>query len=122
MNKKISDAELEIMKIVWKKDSSLLFAQIMEALEENGIYWQKNTLITLLSRLMEKGYLKANKRGRKNEYVSLVTEEQFQSTQTRSFVDKIYQGNVSGLINRLVENDMLTETEYDELKKILEVK
>jgi len=121
-NKKISDAELEIMKVVWKKDSPLLFAQIMEALEETGIYWQKNTLITLLSRLMEKGYLKANKRGRKNEYVSLVTEQEFQSTQTRSFVDKIYQGNVSGLINRLVENDMLTEAEYDELKKIPEVK
>ena len=121
-NKKISDAELEIMKVVWKKGSPLLFAQIMEALQENGIYWQKNTLITLLSRLMEKGYLKANKCGRKNEYVSLVTEHKFQSTQTRNFVDKIYQGNVSGLINRLVENDMLTEAEYDELKKILEVK
>ena len=121
-NKKMSDAELEIMKIVWESGSPLLFARIMEALNEKGITWQKNTLITLLSRLMGKGYLKANKRGRKNEYAPLVTEQEFQSVQTKTFVDKVYQGNVSGLINRLVENDMLTEAEYDELKKILEVK
>lgn len=122
MNKKISDAEFEIMKVIWESDSPLLFAQITEALEANGLQWQKNTLITLLSRLMEKGYLKANKRGRKNEYVPLVTEQEFQSAQTRNFVDRIYQGNVSGLIAQLVHNDMLTEAEYDELKKILEVK
>ena len=122
MNKKISDAEFEIMKVIWENDSPLLFAQITEALEGNGLQWQKNTLITLLSRLMEKGYLKANKCGRKNEYVPLVTEQEFQSVQTINFVDRIYQGNVSGLITQLVNNDMLTETEYDELKKILEVK
>lgn len=122
MNKKISDAELEIMKVIWESDSPILFACIMEALEENGIKWQKNTLITLLSRLMEKGYLKANKRGRKNEYVPLVTADEFQSVQTKDFVDRIYKGNVSGLITQLVSNDMLTETEYDELRKILEVK
>ena len=112
MNKKISDAEFEIMKVIWESDSPLLFAQIMEALEANGLQWQKNTLITLLSRLMEKGYLKANKCGRKNEYVPLVTEQEFQSVQTRKFVDRIYKGNVSGLITQLVNNDMLTEAEY----------
>lgn len=120
-NKKISDAELEIMKVIWESGFPLLFAQIVEALAENGIAWQKNTLITLLSRLMDKGYLKANKHGRKNEYVPLVTEQDFQITQTRNFVDRIYKGNVSGLIHRLVENEMLTDTEYGELKKILEV-
>ncbi|RKI43293.1 BlaI/MecI/CopY family transcriptional regulator [bacterium D16-51] len=109
------------MKVIWESGSSLLFAQIVEALAVKGIAWQKNTLITLLSRLMDKGYLKADKCGRKNEYIPLVTEQDFQVTQTRNFVDRIYKGNVSGLINRLVENDMLTETEYSELKKILEV-
>lgn len=121
-NKKISDAELEIMKIIWNSDSPLMFAQITEALAKIGKNWQKNTLITLLSRLMEKGYLKANKRGRKNEYIPLVTEQEFQSAQTKNFVDKVYKGNVSGLVTQLVNSEMLTETEYAELKKILETK
>lgn len=121
-NKKISDAELEIMKIIWNGSPPMLFAQITDALANSGKNWQKNTLITLLSRLMEKGYLKANKHGRKNEYIPLITEQEFQSAQTRNFVDRIYKGDVSGLVTQLVNSEMLTESEYAELKKILEMK
>lgn len=121
-NKKISDAELEIMKIIWDGSPPMLFAQITDALAKSGKNWQKNTLITLLSRLMEKGYLKANKHGRKNEYIPLMTEQEFQSAQTRNFVDRIYKGDVSGLVTQLVNSEMLTEAEYTELKKILEMK
>ncbi|HBA97631.1 MAG TPA: transcriptional regulator [Lachnospiraceae bacterium] len=120
-NKKISDAELEIMKIIWTSNCPLMFAQITDALQNTGINWQKNTLITLLSRLMDKGYLKANKRGRKNEYIPLITEQEFQSVQTKNFVDRVYKGDVQGLVAQLVNSEMLTETEYAELKKILEV-
>lgn len=120
--KKISDAELEIMNIIWNSQPPLLFAEITEELKQKGKNWQKNTLITLLSRLMEKGYLIADKCGRKNTYSPLITKQEFQSAQTKNFVNKIYQGNVSGLITQLVEQAMLTEAEYLELKKILEVK
>ena len=68
VRKQISDAELEIMKIIWNAQKPLLFAQIMEALARSGNNWQKNTLITLLSRLMQKGYLTAKKQGRKNHH------------------------------------------------------
>lgn len=68
---------------------------------------------------MEKGYLKAKKRGRKNEYFPLITEQEFQSAQTVNFVDRIYQGNVSNLIAQLVKSELLTDTEYAELKKII---
>ena len=118
----ISDAELEIMKIIWSNNEPTLFAQIMDTLEANEKSWQKNTVITLLSRLMGKGYLKANKLGRKNEYVALISEADYQSAQTKAFIDKIYEGNTSGLIARLVQSEMLTDEEYAELKKILEVK
>lgn len=118
----ISDAELEIMKIIWSNSEPTLFAQIMDTLEAHEKSWQKNTVITLLSRLMGKGYLKANKLGRKNEYVALISEEDYQSAQTKAFIDKIYEGNTTGLIARLVQSEMLTDEEYAELKKILEVK
>jgi len=122
MIRQISDAELEIMKIIWRKNNVVLFAQIMDELAASGKPWQKNTVITLLSRLMEKGYLKANKLGRKNEYMPLIGEKEYQSMQTRDFIDKIYEGNTTGLIAQLVQSDMLTETEYSELRKILEGK
>lgn len=122
VTKQLSNAELEIMKIIWNSKEPLLFAQITEALAANGSNWQKNTLITLLSRLMQKGYLKANKQGRKNEYISCITEQDFQAAQTKSFIDRIYEGNMTGLIAQLVQNDALTEAEYAQLKKILEEK
>lgn len=118
----ISDAELEIMKVIWEAESPMLFAQITEALARNGNNWRKNTLITLLSRLMQKGYLRADKQGRKNEYISCLTEQEFQSAQTEQFVDRIYEGKVSGLIAGLVQSDRLSEEEYAQLRKILEVK
>ena len=118
--KSLSDAELDIMKIIWNAGKPLLFAQISEALTANGNAWQKNTLITLLSRLMQKGYLKATKQGRKNEYIPCVSEQDFQSAQTKHFINRIYEGNMSGLIAQLVQSDTLTEAEYAQLKKILE--
>ena len=50
----ISDSELELMKIVWANQGSALYAHIMEELAKAGRTWQKNTVITLLSRLVEK--------------------------------------------------------------------
>ena len=60
----ISDSELELMKIIWSAGGAALYAQIMEALAEEGRSWQKNTVITLLSRLVDKGFLTVRKLGR----------------------------------------------------------
>ena len=120
MLQQISDAELEIMKIIWAGDGPAYFAFIMEELAEKGKTWQKNTVITLLSRLMDKGYLKAKKTGRRNAYRPLITEAEYQTSQTKSFVNKIYEGSVKGLVSNLIQNDLLTEAEYQELKALLE--
>ena len=63
---KLSDAELEIMKIVWGNPEEVsLFPYIMDGLAAKGKQCQKNTLIVLLSRLMNKGFLSARKIGRR---------------------------------------------------------
>lgn len=58
MIQQVSDSELELMKIVWANGGTALYAYIMEELAKIGRTWQKNTVITLLSRLVEKGLLK----------------------------------------------------------------
>ena len=75
----ISDSELELMKIVWASGGTALYAQIMEELAKAGRTWQKNTVITLLSRLVDKGLLKTSKIGRRNEYAALVTQADYQT-------------------------------------------
>ena len=121
MIQKISDAELEIMKVVWANgEKPTFFDYLIDELATRGKPWQKNTLITLLNRLVNKGFLKAKKIGRCNEYTPLVSEMEYQTTQTRNFLNKIYEGNVKGLVSNLISGDLLTDEEYEELKKMLE--
>lgn len=120
MVQQLSDAELEIMKIIWANNEPVLFAFLLEELTSLGKTWQKNTLITLLARLMDKGYLKAKKLGRRNEYTPLISEVEYQTSQTKKLLDKIYEGNVKGLVSNLIQSDLLTDEEYDELKELLE--
>ena len=121
MIQQISDAELEIMRIVWENPEKVtLFPYIMDELAARGKPCQKNTLIVLLSRLMNKGFLNAKKIGRRNEYTALVSETEYQTVQTKNFLDKIYEGNAKGLVSNLIMGDLLTDEEYKELKKLLE--
>ncbi len=121
MVQQISDAELEIMKIVWGNPEKVtLFSYIMDGLSARGKPCQKNTLIVLLSRLINKGFLSAKKIGRHNEYTTLVSEAEYQTVQTKNFLDKIYEGNAKGLVSNLILGDLLTDEEYEDLKKMLE--
>ena len=118
---KLSDAEYEIMKIIWEdQEKTTLFSYIMDELIKQGRPCQKNTLIVLLSRLVGKGYLKSTKTGRRNEYTPLISETEYQTSQTQNFIDKVYEGSVKGLVMNLIAGDLLTDEEYEELKRLLE--
>lgn len=121
MVQQLSDAELEIMKIIWGNPQKVtLFPYIMDGLAALGKPCQKNTLIVLLSRLMNKGFLSARKIGRRNEYTTLISETEYQTAQTRHFLDRIYEGSVKGLVSNLIQGELLTEEEHEELKRLLE--
>lgn len=113
---KISDYELELMKIIWANNGTALYTEIFKGLEDKGTPWTKNTIITLSSRLIEKGFLKTNKIGRRNEYKATVTTEEYQSAQAQSFLDKIYEGNAKGLVATLIEKELLSSEDLEELK------
>ena len=113
----VSDYELELLKIIWTaKDNHAMYTEIVDALEEKGLLWTKNTIITLLSRLVNKGFLKVRKIGRKNQYFAIVSEEQYRATQTQSLIEKIYEGDAKGLVCTLIQGDLLSPEEYEELK------
>lgn len=120
MEQKLSGAELEIMKIVWASpEGTALFSYIMEQLAARGRPCQKNTLIVLLSRLVNKGFLRVRKLGRRNEYTALVSEGDYQTAQTRRFLDTVYAGSVRGLVANLIRSDSLTAEEYAALRQLL---
>ncbi len=113
----VSDYELELLKIIWAgSDDQAMYAEIVDALEKKGLMWTKNTIITLLSRLVNKGFLKVQKIGRRNRYIAIVSEEQYRTAQTQGFIEKIYEGDAKGLVCTLIQGALLSPEEYEELK------
>ncbi|MEG1774043.1 MAG: BlaI/MecI/CopY family transcriptional regulator, partial [Oscillospiraceae bacterium] len=97
-----------------------LYARIMDVLAEAGKPWQKNTVITLLSRLMEKGLLKTNKIGRRNEYTAVVSAGDYQATQAKALLDKLYEGDAKGLVSTLIQRELLSRQDVEELRAMWE--
>lgn len=123
MAQQISESELILMKIIWKNGGAALYSRIMEELENDqsdgkrDIPWKTNTVLTLLSRLVEKKFLKVRKIGRRNEYVAVVTEVEYQATQTHSFLDRVYGGDVRNLVSTLLRQDILSAQELKEIEE-----
>lgn len=120
MIQSISDSELELMKIIWSEGGKALYAAIMERLAETGNPWQKNTVITLLSRLVEKGLLRTQKIGRRNEYTAIVSEADYQAAQTQQLLNKLYKGSAKGLLLTLLQTDLLSAEECEDLTRFWE--
>lgn len=117
MMQQISESELVLMKIIWENGGTALYSYIMEELENDNSEWKKNTVLTLLSRLIEKKFLKAKKIGRRNEYVAVVTKREYQAMQTHSFLDRVYGGDVKNLVSALVQQDMLSAEDFKEIEE-----
>lgn len=112
----ISDYELELMKVIWNNGNTALYAEITAALSAKGMDLTKNTIITLLSRLIEKKLLKKSKIGHRNRYIAVVSEIEYQSAQTETFLGKVYDKNAKGLVSMLIQNEWLSADDYEELR------
>ena len=113
----VSDSELQLMHIVWDLGGRARFAQVMDVLEQNDSPWNKNTVLTFLARLVDKGLLSTEKIGRRNEYIAQVSQQDYQASQTQTLVEKVYRGSVKGLVASLLQSDSLSQQDLKELRQ-----
>lgn len=113
----VSDSELQLMHIVWDLGGRARFAQVMDVLEQNDSPWNKNTVLTFLARLVDKGLLSTEKFGRRNEYIAQVSQQDYQASQTQTLVEKVYRGSVKGLVASLLQSDSLSQQDLKELRQ-----
>lgn len=111
----LSDSELEVMQIIWEQGGTALFAKITAALDERNKKWKTNTILSFLNRLIEKKMLKVKKQGRLNEYIALVSQDDFMAEKTRVFVDKMYRGNTKSLVSTLLKQNFFSDDDYKEI-------
>ena len=115
VEEKITEAELEVMEVLWNAGEPVTLGQIREALaERNG-----ETVKTLLRRLCAKGAA-AREKGRVGCYRPLVSREELSCYRTRKLIDKLYAGSARQMVAALVEHDQLSGADIAELKALLD--
>lgn len=114
--KKLPDAEFELMKAIWSIEPPVTTAQIRAVLDKD---WKGQTVLTLLSRLTERGFLKSEKNGKERNYYPLVTREEYLRFETGNFLENYHENSISSLVSTLFDNKRVSEEEFAELRELL---
>lgn len=113
----ISEAEFEVMKVIWKF-APISTNEITDRLLKTTS-WSAKTIQTLIKRLVTKGALTYEKQGRVFVYTPLVEKNEYINQQSNSFLNRFYGGNISAMLSSYLENNQLSETELRNLRSIL---
>ena len=117
---RISEAEWEIMKLVWKS-SPITSDEIIASLSDK-MNWSGQTIKTFINRLLKKGAIGFEKSGRNYLYHPIVSEKECIKAENKSFLERVYDGTVSMLFSNFLEDEPLTDKEIEKLQKLLEEK
>jgi len=116
--KRLPDAELAVMQAIWAYEGAVKRAQIEKILQKTHPM-AATTLLTLLSRLAERGFVRIEKEGRSAVYTPLVRQEDYLARQSRRFLDTLCGGRVDAFAAALC-NGSLTQEELRQLRELLE--
>lgn len=114
MKSKMTDAELEVMKVVWDKNP-ITANEIYKVLKQTT-NWGEPTVRTLIGRLTKKSFLIQQKK-EIYYYSPAITENEYMKEQTKTFLNKVYGGKAKKLVTSLFEDDYLSSKDIDELKE-----
>lgn len=113
---RISDAELIVMEIIWRKKETNL-REIISECKKIGMTWDDNTIRTLISRLVNKKFVGiSNKIGKEYRYVSLTDESKYKAKQIREFINQFYNGSFVDFMKCAMEQ---FSVDYSELRQII---
>ena len=117
--KRLPDGEFTILKVIWQLPNPTTSAQIMEKLGEDN-HWKPQTLLTVLARLTEKGFLESVRKGRERQYTAIISEDEYLEVETSDFLKRYSGHSMSGLVKTLFSSNSLSDSELDELRSLLD--
>ncbi len=116
---KISDSELEVMKVLWQAGDALPVTGIREELQRTKC-WEATTVKTLVSRLVSKGVIAQEKRN-VFYYSPRITEQEYNAWATGNLIRRLYNGSAKDLVAALVHSEGLTRRDLEELQAMFHV-
>ncbi|MBH9553446.1 BlaI/MecI/CopY family transcriptional regulator [Inhella gelatinilytica] len=117
MNPPISDAEAQVMEVLWRRAPQT--ADDIAAALAGQQDWQLATIKTLLNRLLKKGAIAADKDGRRYLYRPLVAREAWLGTQSIGLLDRLFGGQLAPLVAQFSSQRKLSPADRAALKKLL---
>ena len=120
ISKRLPDAEFNVMKVIWNLVPPITTNKITNKLADNT--WKPQTLLTVLKRLSEKGFLNIIKDGKEHQYEVLIKEDEYLEIETGSFLKRYAGNSIGALVKTLYSEGDLTEDDINELRDILEQK
>lgn len=116
--KKLPDAEFEVMKTIWANEPPVTTNMLMDQLG-NQKEWKLQTLIALLLRLVDRGFLRSEKNSKERTYYPLVDKEQYLKFETSNFIERFHNSSIVSLVDTLYDGKELKSSDLDELSKWL---
>jgi len=116
--KKLPDAEFEIMKVVWTNEPPITTSIIMEQLGKEKD-WKAQTILTLMVRLVERGFLRTEKNSKERTYYPLISKEDYLEFETGDFMKRFHGNSFASLVTTLYDGKKIKDSDLDTLAKWL---
>jgi len=115
--KEISQAELEVMKVLWLQAPQTA-NQVVEQLADAS-QWHEKTVKTLLNRLVGKGAVNFEKDGRAYLYSPVLQQADYQLRESQSFIQRVLSGRLAPLVAGFAQQQQLNADDVAELKQLI---
>jgi predicted transcriptional regulator len=110
---KLPNSEFDVMRVVWSSKPAVTSKEIMSKLGTKKD-WKPQTLLTLLLRLTDKGFLRSEKHGKERTYYPLIDENDYLQFETQGFIEKFHKNSFMSLVNTLYKGKKLSDEDLDE--------
>jgi len=117
--KKLGEAELEIMQVIWDADAAVTSNYILKELHGRR-KWQLSTLMTSLARLADKGFISCDRSTGRNLYTSIISENDYKTGASKHFLEKLYNNSIQNMITALYDSKEIKNSDIEELRNFLD--
>lgn len=117
--KRLPEAELELMLCLWEAEGPVPRSYFDARLRDSR-GWADSTVLSLLSRLEEKGFLKVEKRGNRNIYSPLVSRQAYLDLENRSFLARLHHDSLCDMVAGMAQAKALTRQDMDDLQELID--
>jgi len=116
---RLPDAELMVMNIIWKCEGEISSAHVAKMLEGRKD-WSVTTILTFLSRLVDRGFLTVRKEKRQNLYQAVIEERTYIESESKSFLERFHDNSITSFVAALCGNNTISKADLAELRRFID--